>query len=157
MKTCFKCHKEKPLEEFYRHPEMPDGRLNKCKDCAKSDAKKRYNEPTAKVRIIEYERRRFLDPKRKRKILTYQRRRRARSPEKYKARQAVESALRSGALKRLPCEECGSEKVEAHHPDYSKPLLVRWLCRKHHLFVHKKEAWGQVVDSGDKRCPADVV
>jgi hypothetical protein len=32
-----------------------------------------------------------------------------------------------------PCEVCGATKVEKHHPDYSKPLEVRWLCREHHL------------------------
>lgn len=49
-----------------------------------------------------------------------------------KARDAVWSALRSGKLKRKPCEVCGAAKTEAHHLDYSKPLLVRWLCEDHH-------------------------
>ena len=46
-------------------------------------------------------------------------------------------AVASGKLKRKSCEECG-EKGEAHHIDYSKPLEVMWLCRKHHRQWHIK-------------------
>ena len=48
-------------------------------------------------------------------------------------------AISSGRLKRLPCEVCGKEKTDAHHDDYSKPLEVRFLCRKHHLEFHRKQ------------------
>lgn len=41
MKTCFKCGESKELDHYYKHPQMLDGHLNKCKDCTKRDAKKR--------------------------------------------------------------------------------------------------------------------
>lgn len=48
----------------------------------------------------------------------------------------VTSAVQAGRLTRKPCEECGAEKVDAHHDDYDKPLDVRWLCRLHHRRAH---------------------
>jgi len=36
------------------------------------------------------------------------------------------------------CERCGNATsyVYAHHPDYSKPLEVRWLCGSCHKLTH---------------------
>ena len=42
-KKCFKCGVIKPLSDFYCHPQMNDGHLNKCKECTKIDAINRYN------------------------------------------------------------------------------------------------------------------
>lgn len=42
-KICFKCNADKKLPEFYKHKGMADGYLGKCKECAKSDAKERFN------------------------------------------------------------------------------------------------------------------
>jgi len=50
----------------------------------------------------------------------------------------VHSAKAQGDLIPQPCEVCGLMKVEAHHTDYEKPLVVNWLCRKHHKEVHSK-------------------
>lgn len=56
--------------------------------------------------------------------------------QKLAAHAAVRKALQHGALRRGTCAVCGSFRVEAHHPDYSKPLDVIWLCRSHHVQLH---------------------
>jgi len=53
-----------------------------------------------------------------------------------RANRAVERALAAGNLRRQPCEICGDLNAHAHHEDYSKPLEIRWLCRKHHNGLH---------------------
>ncbi len=39
-------------------------------------------------------------------------------------------------IKRGFCQACHKKKGIAHHPDYSKPLQIIWLCRKCHSKVH---------------------
>lgn len=58
-------------------------------------------------------------------------------PEKYLAHRLMRNAIRKKDIIPLPCEVCGKEKVEGHHEDYSKPLDIIWLCKKHHLEAHK--------------------
>lgn len=61
---------------------------------------------------------------------------RKRHPLKYLAHRYVANALSLGVLKKQPCEVCGNPKVDAHHDDYAKPMVVRWLCRAHHNEHH---------------------
>ena len=136
MKVCFKCGEEKPLSEFYRHPTMADGDVNKCKDCARAYFCARRVSNADATR--EYEHNRGSLPHRIAKTAANTRVYRAKNPEKYKAHEIVNRAIRDGKLDRKPCEVCGSDKrVHAHHDDYSRPLDVRFFCPVHHAEHHK--------------------
>lgn len=63
-----------------------------------------------------------------------------------RAHDILESAIKRGVVKRQTvCECCGATGtfadgrsiVQAHHPDYNKPLEVIWLCQKCHHEWHK--------------------
>lgn len=137
MKTCFKCGVEKPLSDFYVHPEMADGHLNKCKRCTCLDVRiRRVTNPA----VREYDRQRAKLPHRialrarvdEEWIRTY--------PERKKAIVTANNAQRDGRLPRPPaaCEWCElSRRLEKHHVDYSKPLSVTWLCKPCHAIADK--------------------
>lgn len=59
------------------------------------------------------------------------------NPIKALAQRTTNAAIQNGKLERKPCEVCGATRVNAHHDDYSKPLVVRWLCPIHHSAVHR--------------------
>lgn len=55
-KICFKCNVEKLIEEFYKHSQMSDGHLNKCKECTKKDVSGKYFENIENSEYVEKER-----------------------------------------------------------------------------------------------------
>jgi len=55
------------------------------------------------------------------------------NPERAKAHRIVFAEKRAGRIKQKPCKICKSPKSESHHEDYSKPLDIVWLCKKHHM------------------------
>ncbi len=44
-----------------------------------------------------------------------------------------------GKIEKCDCYMCGATEAEKHHPDYSQPLMIVWLCRKCHLDAHTHE------------------
>jgi hypothetical protein len=146
-KTCFKCKSTLPLDSFYKHAQMGDGMLNKCIECAKKDVienrlnniehyrafdKARASKPS---RVLARKLYRQTDAG-KAAVARAHKKWEAEHPERRKAIVALGNAVRDKKLERQPCFVCGKEKVEAHHPIYSMPLDVVWLCNHHHRLTH---------------------
>ena len=122
-KICTKCGVPKTHDEFYRHPAGKNGRDSKCKLCAKTAATANRQANLARIRAYDRDRG-------NRQSTEYLKQWRHDNPEKYKAHNAVNNAVRDGRLdKATECEQCGSDSsIHGHHADYSKPLGVEWLC-----------------------------
>jgi hypothetical protein len=133
-KPCIRCKIIKPTAMFYEHPSMADGHLNKCKECCKKESADRRRANLGKFR--EYDNKRKECDKRKASRSEHSRAYRKRHPEKYKSHTITNNAIRGGKLIKRPCEVCGNANSEAHHEDYSKPLEVKWVCRKCHCKLH---------------------
>jgi predicted DNA-binding protein YlxM (UPF0122 family) len=56
----------------------------------------------------------------------------------HNARMTIKYAIRRGRLiKPKTCQRCETKRpLEAHHPDYNKPLEVLWLCISCHNLIH---------------------
>ena len=150
-KKCFKCGEVKRLAEFYKHPKMADGRLGKCKECAKQDV--RQNREEKLDYYSEYDRARAMRPDRVaarcacratpagRHACGRARKRWLESNAIKRAAQIqVCNAVRGGRLKKPEqCGECGKGgRIHGHHDDYAFPLSVRWLCPGCHNRWHKE-------------------
>lgn len=59
----------------------------------------------------------------------------AQQRKKDTARSYARVYLLRGKIKRRPCRRCG-KRAEMHHPDYTKPTKVVWLCKRHHITTH---------------------
>ncbi len=150
MKTCFKCGESKPLTEFYRHKNMADGHLGKCRECTKAYA--RANRATRADWYRNYDKRRFKnDPRVRARHRRYlqteagkktQRRAQlkyiAENPDRRAANTLLGNAARDGRISKPDvCSKCGCGGIiHGHHPDYTLPLEVVWLCPTCHKAVH---------------------
>lgn len=137
-KLCKDFQQVKPISDFYT--------------CMRGKYIRTYCKPCFCQRVVESlrknpernkKRREYAKKARKRESVSrayceYQAKYIAKNPEKRSAHKAVERALEKESLIRLPCERCGSDRSQAHHEDYSKPLEVVWLCPLHHMARHRE-------------------
>lgn len=148
-KKCFKCGEEKSLNDFYAHPMMADGHLGKCKTCAKRDVEERIRVKKTDIKwlMLERERCRKKQEKYRSLGLDYKssqevaRRWRIKNKHKRSAHSKANRAIRLGKIiKPSACENCGDEgvKLDKHHHDYERPLSVIFLCKKCHMYLHRK-------------------
>ena len=143
-KKCFKCAVKKPLCEFYKHSQMADGHINKCKECAKKDVRE-HRSKNESVRRHDRQRWRQNENRRERVYLNAKKWA-INHPKKRKAQHAVNNAVRDGRLvKANECECCGdsSRSIHGHHDDYDYPLGVRWLCPVCHQKWHAENGEGK--------------
>lgn len=125
---CRLCNEVKSLDVFAIDRRVPGGYATHCKACRRPRDLNRYRQRAALgVR---------------RDTTKYVNRYKARHPRKIAGHVAVSGAVQAGRITRQPCAVCGSQKAEAHHDDYAKPLDVRWLCRTHHAEWHRENGEG---------------
>ena len=134
-KICFKCNKELEVsvKNFYKHGQMADGFLNKCKECTKKDV---HVTRDAKIEYYrEYDRKRG-----NRQSSEYGKKYRKENTDKYAATTILNNAVRDGRIKKLPCVVCNSTyRIHGHHKDYTKPLEVEWRYAAHHAKKHPRK------------------
>lgn len=149
MKECKKCGDKLPFTEFYKHKQMSDGHLNICKSCVKARVNQYRSDNIEKVR--EYDRKRGQLPERKERVRDYAKTDRGRKVNSRAKLNYIQrnrkirsvhvitgNAIRDGKLVKQAYESCGTNSnIHAHHDDYNKPLIVRWLCAACHSDWHK--------------------
>jgi hypothetical protein len=144
MKQCTKCGVSKAAEFFYKNVSAEDGLTSACNVCLSqyqktrraklgalkpSDWKKKTADKAAYMREWK--------AKNPTRMTLLKKRWLENNPQRAKVKDAVKYALKTGKLTRLPCFVCGELKSQGHHPDYSRPLDVVWLCKPHHDEVHR--------------------
>lgn len=134
MKVCSNCGMEKSKTEFQKRNASVDGLTASCRTCLKQRDAARYQ--TERELRLNRHKAYLATPEGK----AAHKRATEKWQEQNKLRRAahviLNNALKYKTIERQLCWACGA-KAEAHHPDYSRPLDVVWLCKKHHHEVHQ--------------------
>jgi len=140
VRLCCTCGTEKPLADFPVNKRDTHGRTGHCRECSNARYRESRREQAQRwhARHPGYgiEQHRRFSAAHPGYNLKY---RQGHRPES-RARSNAMAAKRRGALNAPEaCQGCGLRTaLDMHHPDYSKPLDVVWLCRKCHRRAHLK-------------------
>lgn len=137
MKKCSRCQIHFELTEFYNDTSKKDGLCVYCKNCSRIRFRLKREKYNAAFKLKD---KRYYE-KHKEEIIAKRKSSYQLNKHKHKARHAVRTALFKGIITRpVLCQKCqGDKKIEAHHPDYSRPLEVMWLCNT----CHRREDFGK--------------
>jgi hypothetical protein len=146
MKTCKSCGESKEENEYFPHPTSKGGLYARCKICVSRqsyESRKRRMAMMLPERVEEIRKAKAESTKRwaqanPGKAVEAQRRYFAKNKDREAAHNKLKYAVRTGKVTPEPCWVCGEYDVQGHHPDYSVPLSVVWLCRPHHTQLHRE-------------------
>ncbi len=143
-------NKESVKEYYYKNKEIILKKNKEYREKNKEVLKERDKEYREKNKEILKEKRRIRsgaqpkrigrDPEKHKKVVKKRLYNwRKKNPEKIKVHAILRRALKKEEIfKSNKCEICGkNENIEAHHPDYSFPLQVLWVCRQCHVKIHR--------------------
>lgn len=144
---CIKCRISKPKSAFWKNKGRPTGCSDYCKDCFKT-YQKEWRRGSGEEKYRASYRKRASNPKYKERVRRYnkseqgaQKHRESvyRYINKYPERQRARIQARQIRKEIANCESClkSNLKLHKHHPDYSKPFTVIYLCTSCHGKEHR--------------------
>lgn len=123
MKICRKCGIEKGAEFFRKDERNKNGLQARCYACENEYS--RLRKTISATGVSGY-------------MNEYHKKNNKNQRDKFLCRQKTAWLMRKGIIKKQPCTICGDLASEKHHKDYKEPIEITWLCKKHHMVLHKK-------------------